>query len=233
MSVICQPAPCCQHVVIICWLFFNFAVSFDFGCCSLAQEMRFVDHYLPYFSQQLINSLLSTLLPFQLLFTGSWCGDQLLASPCLQQWAHNTLPPLLCVSFQFLVYCSVFWVLFCFCRIGVSVPRGLCWFIPGVDVGILHDDWCSPVGLPNVSQAGWSQHLAAQEPSCFLSVTWHGEAFHGLGVQGVEILILLVLYFCQVWLQHLSIIFDLKNSHCLLLCPSHHLGSPQCFLYTT
>jgi hypothetical protein len=29
------------------------------------------------------------------------------------------------------------------------------------------------------------------EPSCFLSAVWHGEAFHGLGFQGVEVLILL------------------------------------------
>jgi hypothetical protein len=30
---------------------FNFAVLFDFGCCSLAQEMSFVDCYLLYFRQ--------------------------------------------------------------------------------------------------------------------------------------------------------------------------------------
>jgi hypothetical protein len=74
----------------------------------------------------------------------------------------------------------------------------------------------------------WSQWLAACEPSCFLSVMWHGEAFHGLGLEGVEVLILLVLYFHQVWLQHLSKIFDLWSSCCLLLCPSCHLGSPIC-----
>jgi hypothetical protein len=37
----------------------------------------------------------------------------------------------------------------------------------------------------------WSWHLVVWEPSCFLSVTWHGEALYGLGVQGVEVLILL------------------------------------------
>jgi hypothetical protein len=31
------------------------AASFDFGWCSLAQEMSFVDHYLPYFRQWLIS----------------------------------------------------------------------------------------------------------------------------------------------------------------------------------
>jgi hypothetical protein len=64
MSVIFQLAPCCQCVVMVCWLFFNFAVSFDFGCCSLAQEMRFVDCYLPYFRQWVITGPLSALLPF-------------------------------------------------------------------------------------------------------------------------------------------------------------------------
>jgi hypothetical protein len=42
---------------------FNVAVSFDFGCCSLAQEMSFVDHYLLYFRQQFITHPLLALLP--------------------------------------------------------------------------------------------------------------------------------------------------------------------------
>jgi hypothetical protein len=46
--------------------------------------------------------------------------------------------------------------------------------------------------LPSRFGAGvWWQ----QEPSCFLSVMWHGEAFHGLGVQGVKVLILLAALF--------------------------------------
>jgi hypothetical protein len=49
--VIRQLTPWCQHIVMICWLFFNFAVPFDFGYWSLAQEMSFVDHYLLYFRQ--------------------------------------------------------------------------------------------------------------------------------------------------------------------------------------
>jgi hypothetical protein len=72
---------CCQHVVMVCWLFFNFAVSFDFGCCSLAHEMSFVDCYLPYFRHRLITHPLLVLLPFQPLFTESSCRDQLLAPP--------------------------------------------------------------------------------------------------------------------------------------------------------
>jgi hypothetical protein len=56
-------------------------VSFDFGYCSLAQEMSFVDCYLPYFRQQLITCLLWALLPFKPLFTENLCGDLLLALP--------------------------------------------------------------------------------------------------------------------------------------------------------
>jgi hypothetical protein len=37
----------------------------------------------------------------------------------------------------------------------------------------------------------WSQRLAAQKPSCFLSVTCGEEALYGLGVQGVRVLLLL------------------------------------------
>jgi hypothetical protein len=42
-----------------------------------------------------------------------------------------------------------------------------------------------------VSQAGWSQHLAAWEPSFFLSVMWHEEALCGLGAWGVRVLLIL------------------------------------------
>jgi hypothetical protein len=91
-----------------CWLFFNFALLFDFGYCSLAQEMSFVDHYLPYFRQQLITALLLAFLPFLPLFTESSHGDQLLASPPFSGVLSVFLPPLLCVSFQFIVYYSFF-----------------------------------------------------------------------------------------------------------------------------
>jgi hypothetical protein len=47
---------------------------------------------------------------------------------------------------------------------------------------------------------------------------WHEEAFHKLGVQGVE-------DFHQVWFQHLSVVLESRSSCCLLLCPSHHLGT--------
>jgi hypothetical protein len=68
---------CCDGLLII----FQFSVSFDFGCCTLAQEISYVDCYLPYFRQQLITHLLWALLPFQPLFTESSCADHFLVHP--------------------------------------------------------------------------------------------------------------------------------------------------------
>jgi hypothetical protein len=45
------------------------------------------------------------------------------------------------------------------------------------------------------------------------------------GFQGGEVLVLLMFYFLQVWLQHLSKDFDSRSSCCLLLYPVSHLGS--------
>jgi hypothetical protein len=99
-----------------------------------------------------------------------------------------------------LVFSSLY-IVQSFCLFGffeglVSLPRGLCWFIPGVAGGIPCDAWCLPVWsfecFPSRFGAGvWQQ----QQPTCFLSVTWHGEAFYGLGVQGVKVLILLGVLF--------------------------------------
>jgi hypothetical protein len=163
--------------------------------CSLAQEMSFVDHFLPYFRQRLITGPLSALLPFQPLLTESSCRDQLLALPTFSGVLSASCLPLLRVSFQLLVYRSVFG--FVFCR-GVSLPKRLCWFVPGVAGGIPHDTWCSPVWhakcLPSRFGASvWQQQQ--QQLTCFLSVTWHGEVFHRLGVQSVKLLILLFALF--------------------------------------
>jgi hypothetical protein len=113
--------------------------------------MSFVDHYLPYFRQQLITHPLSDLLPFRSLFTESSCGGQLLAPPSF--FSVLTAPRPLCRMFFF---CSLFIIQFGFLwgGQGVSLPRGLRWFILGVAGGIPHDAWYSPVGLLNVSQAG-------------------------------------------------------------------------------
>jgi hypothetical protein len=151
--------------------------------------MSFVNRYLPYFRQWIITYPLLALLPFQPLFTESWWISAPCPSPFLW-YAFGNSVPLLCVSFQFLVYCSGF-----FFFVGVSLPRGLCRFILAVAGGKVHDSGCSPDGLLNVSQAGLKLASVAQQPSCFLIVMWYGEAFHGLGVQDVKVLILLVALF--------------------------------------
>jgi hypothetical protein len=55
-----------------------------------------------------------------------------LPSP-LPQCTQSTLPPLLGVLFSCLF---IIQVVFPFCRAGVSLSRGLCWFIPGVAVRV-------------------------------------------------------------------------------------------------
>jgi hypothetical protein len=82
----------------------------------------------------------------------------------------------LCLLFSFLF----FWVFFA--RQWVSLPRGLCWFIPGVAVGILHAAYLLTCWSASPKQV-WSWHLAAWWPSCCLSATWHGEPLYGLGIQ--------------------------------------------------
>jgi hypothetical protein len=152
--------------------------------------MIFVDWYLPYFRQWLITHPLSALLPFQPLFTESSCGDQLLAFPLSLVCLHPP-PPLLCVSFQFLVYSVFCFVLFCLQGRGSVCPRGYA----GLSQRWL-GEYCMMLGAHVLvfqmsPKQVWSLHLVAQEPSCFLSVMWCGEALYRLGVQGVEVLILL------------------------------------------
>jgi hypothetical protein len=106
---------------MICWLFFNFSVLFDFGCCSLAQEISLVDCYLPNFRQWLITHPLSALLLFQPLYTLLKVHVEVSSlphSPYPVSLQHSS--PLLCVHFQFLVYCSGFF----FCGAGGQSVQG-------------------------------------------------------------------------------------------------------------
>jgi hypothetical protein len=122
-------------------------------------------------------------------------------APCpspLLWCAFSIPPPLLCASFQFTVYCSVF-VLFYLCQEwGGSVCPGS---YAGLSQGWLGEYYvmlgAHLFGMLNVSQAGLELLSDSWEPSCFFSVMWCGEAFCGLGVQGVEVLILLSSLFLQ------------------------------------
>jgi hypothetical protein len=108
-SEFCQLAPCCQCVMLVCWLIFNFATSIDFGYCSLTQKMSFVDRYLPYFREQLFTCPLLAFLPFQTLFTESSCRDHLLAPPPFSGALKAPHP--LCCTFLFssLFIIVIFW----------------------------------------------------------------------------------------------------------------------------
>jgi hypothetical protein len=152
--------------------------------------MSFVDCYLPYFRHWLITHLLWALLPFQPLFTEGSLTDQLLVPPCFSS-ALSATPPLCCV----LVFNSLFIVQFSLFAGEGQFAQGLCWFILGVD-GVN----CVMLGTHLLvcqmsPKQVWSQCLAAQQRSCFLSVTWCGDAFCRLGVQDVEVLILLAASF--------------------------------------
>jgi hypothetical protein len=136
-------------------------LSFDFGCCSGDKLCGLLPAI---FQASAYHQLAADPLPFQPLFTETCHGDQLLAPCPYSSVLSASPPPLLCASFQFIVY-SVF-----FSQRGVILPRGLCWFIPGVAGGIPHDALRSPVWsakcVPNVFGAGFWWW---QEPSCFLS----------------------------------------------------------------
>jgi hypothetical protein len=175
-----QPALCCQHVILVCWLFFNFATLFDFECCSLAQEMS-------------------------LVYCSSWspahCWPFCLSSLCLLKvhveisslFLHPSMVhsehPAPSTACSFSVSCLLFSFFFFFAGWGQSL-QGVCWFIPGVAVWIPHSAYllyCWSVSPKQV----WSQHLVAWEPSCFLSLMWHGLALYQLEVQSVRVLMLL------------------------------------------
>jgi hypothetical protein len=147
------PCPFCLNKVIllsVCCdgsLFFNFAGPFDFGCCSLVQEMSFVVCYLPYF-RQLITTCCwpSCLSSIGLLIVRTEIISLLF--PLL--WCAFSVCPFCCV----LVFSSLFIVqLFFVC--GGSVCPGAMLVYPMGGCGNNHVTLGSHLfGLPNVSHAG-------------------------------------------------------------------------------
>jgi hypothetical protein len=213
-------SPWCQCVVMVCWLFFNFSVSFDFECCSLAQEMSYVDHYLPYFRQWFITCPLLALVTWlsSLCLLNVWMEISSLPFPPSLVCLQYSVPSAVCSFLVPCLLCSFFF----FCRVGGQSVQRLYWFIPRVAVQHLVLTCWSARCLPN--RSGDAGALL------FFSVIWHGEVSYGLRFSVSKFWFFLVLYFCQVWLQCLRKIFYLQSSHCLLLYSSHHLGSPTPFL---
>jgi hypothetical protein len=107
-------------------------MSFDFVCCSVAQEMNFVDCCLPYFRQHLITHPVSGLLPFQSLSTESLSGDELLVPPPFSGALRSPCPSAMC---SFSVLCLLFTF---FLQGGGQSVQGTMVVYPRGTVGIPH-----------------------------------------------------------------------------------------------
>jgi hypothetical protein len=216
-SVICQPAPCCQCVTMVCWLFFNFAVSFDFGCCSLTQEMSFVGHYLPYFRQWLIIQMLSAFLPFQPLFTESLCRNQLLVHHPFSG-APLATPSLFCV----LVFSSLFIVQGFF----LSAQKAMLVYSRG---GWGSTAWClllTCLVCQMSPKQVWSWHLAVVRALLFsqCNMAWRSILqARDSGCWSFNSPCSFISTKCG------SSVSVSPSSYCLILYPSHHLGSYPLF----
>jgi hypothetical protein len=79
--------------MVCCFSIFQGRLTLD---CSLAEEISFVDQYLPYFRQRTVTCLLSAFLPFQPLFTKSSGEDQLLAPPSFSSYFQQPHPFAMC-----------------------------------------------------------------------------------------------------------------------------------------
>jgi hypothetical protein len=75
-----------------------------------------------------------------------------------------------------------------------------------------------------VSQAGLEPRSGDRGSLLFSQCNVAWRSFVWAGSQGVGVLLLLGVFFCQVWLHRFSKIFDLRSSHCLLPPSSCHLG---------
>jgi hypothetical protein len=138
---------CCDGLLII-FQFFTVALvwmlltgSEDELCGQIPALFQAVAYHRPTVSP----------MPFQPLFTESSYEDQLLLPPPFS--SVLTAPhPVCCV----VVLSSLFIVHFVlFCKVEGQSARGAMLAYPRMAVGILCDAWCSHVGLPNVSQAGF------------------------------------------------------------------------------
>jgi hypothetical protein len=157
------------------------------------------------------------------LFTESSHEDQLLVLPPFSGALRPPQPLYYVFLFSSLFIIQFF---FFFLRSRVSLLRGLCWFIPGVAVGIPGVTYLLTCSAS--PKQFWSQCLAAWEPSCFLSVKWHGEALYGMGVQGIGVLLFLGGFFSAKCSSRVSVKFLIYRAYTVCLCPLVTiLGSPE------
>jgi hypothetical protein len=126
--------------------------------------------------------------------------------------SEHPAPSAVC-PFQFLVCYPVFYL-----QGGVQSVQGAVLVYPRGSCGIL----CAAYLLTYWSASPkhvWSWHLVVQESSCFLSVTWHGEALYGLMVQCVRVLILLGGFFPAKSGSSISEKFLIYGAHAVCFCP--------------
>jgi hypothetical protein len=120
---------CCDGLLII----FQFCSAFDFGCCSLAQEMSFVDHYLPSLFQA-VTYHPPTVGP-SAFPAFVYCKFTWRSTPCpnpLLRCTFSNSVLLLCVNFQFLFIVQFFFLQGgCQSAQGTILvyPRSGCWKI--------------------------------------------------------------------------------------------------------
>jgi hypothetical protein len=140
-SVICQQRPCCQHVVMVCCLFCNFAEPFDFGCCSLAQDMSFqAVAYHPPVGLPAFPPICSLIVCAEI--------SSLCLPPSLVYFQHSHL---FCSVLVFSLFIAQFWGFFVWESVSPGGYAGLSQGWLGEYLMMLGADL---FGLPNVSQVG-------------------------------------------------------------------------------
>jgi hypothetical protein len=166
-------------------------------------------------------------LLFQSLFTESSHGEHLLAPPPFSG-ALRAPCPLFCESF------SVPGLSFSFC-FHFGFLQGRSQSVQGTMLvypkgGYRSTACCLFAHLLVASpKQVWSQCLVAEEPSWFLSVTWHGEALCWLEVWGVRVLLILGVFFPAMCGSSVSARFLIYRAHAVCFLPlvtifdPHHL----------
>jgi hypothetical protein len=102
----------------------------------------------------------------------------------------------------------------------------LCWFIPRVAQGIPHEGWCSRVGLLNVFQAGLEPVSGGKWTFLFSQCNTAWRSFvraRGSGCRSFDFSWCFISAKCGSSVS--ARFFYLQSSCCLLLYPSHYLGS--------
>jgi hypothetical protein len=182
--------------------------QFSFECCPLSHKISSKIHHLPHFGRLSCCPIpLSAFVPLQPLLgivapVGGWLVTLSLLSafaalPAFIHWEFGTeswlfAPPpfsgkgsVFHPHFHCGYYIIVGHIYFSVLLGAFSLPRcytGL--FSLGVDRGVRHGVWCSPVPSAGSHKQLWNQPVR-RNGVAFLIAAFYREAFHGLGIQDV------------------------------------------------